>query len=304
MPPTPEWITWTTTSSCWILPSSSIAASTDPWTSALITRLSSLTAPSCTALKRSSRLTDFDRRASISCAAAGRAAAPSACNALVLDHVTELAGGRRAVETQNLDRRSRPGVANTLAAVVVERLDLAPGVTGDDRVSDAKRSARDEERRHRAASDVEPRFDDDTGRRSVGVRVEIEHVGLQQDRVEQLVEVRSGLCRDVLEDRLAAPLRRLKALLGQLLACAVGIGVRPVDLVDRHHDRHVGRAAWSIASTVCGMTPSSAATTSTATSVTFAPRARIAVNASWPGVSRNVTLRPSGRPPGRRRCAG
>ena len=38
--------------------------------------------------------------------------------------------------------------------------------------------------------------------------------------------------------------------------------------------------AWSMASFVCGMTPSSAATTSTATSVTCAPRARMAVNAS------------------------
>ena len=47
--------------------------------------------------------------------------------------------------------------------------------------------------------------------------------------------------------------------------------------------------AWSTASCVCGFTPSSAATTITAMSVTFAPRARIAVNASWPGVSRNVT---------------
>ena len=46
--------------------------------------------------------------------------------------------------------------------------------------------------------------------------------------------------------------------------------------------------AWLIASMVCGMTPSSAATTSTTMSVTFAPRARIAVNASWPGVSRKV----------------
>ena len=50
--------------------------------------------------------------------------------------------------------------------------------------------------------------------------------------------------------------------------------------------------AWLIDSTVCGMTPSSAATTSTAMSVTFAPRARSAVNASWPGVSRNVIRRP------------
>ena len=50
--------------------------------------------------------------------------------------------------------------------------------------------------------------------------------------------------------------------------------------------------ACEIDSRVCGITPSSAATTSTAMSVTFAPRARIAVNASWPGVSRNVILRP------------
>ena len=51
--------------------------------------------------------------------------------------------------------------------------------------------------------------------------------------------------------------------------------------------------AWSIASTVCGITPSSAATTTIATSVTFAPRARMAVNAWWPGVSRKVIVRPS-----------
>ncbi len=51
--------------------------------------------------------------------------------------------------------------------------------------------------------------------------------------------------------------------------------------------------AWSMASCVCGITPSSAATTNTTMSVTFAPRARMRVNASWPGVSMNTTLRPS-----------
>ena len=50
--------------------------------------------------------------------------------------------------------------------------------------------------------------------------------------------------------------------------------------------------AWSIASRVCGMTPSSAATTTTAMSVTWPPRARMAVNASWPGVSRKVIVLP------------
>ena len=50
--------------------------------------------------------------------------------------------------------------------------------------------------------------------------------------------------------------------------------------------------AWLIASTVCGITPSSAATTRIAISVDCAPRIRIAVNASCPGVSRKVICWP------------
>ena len=50
--------------------------------------------------------------------------------------------------------------------------------------------------------------------------------------------------------------------------------------------------AWSMASSVCGITPSSAATTSTTMSVTLAPRARMRVKASWPGVSMKTILRP------------
>ena len=46
-------------------------------------------------------------------------------------------------------------------------------------------------------------------------------------------------------------------------------------------------------SSVCGMTPSSAAMMRTAMSVICAPRARIALNAAWPGVSRNVIFRPA-----------
>ena len=51
--------------------------------------------------------------------------------------------------------------------------------------------------------------------------------------------------------------------------------------------------AWLIASRVCGMTPSSAATTSTTMSVTSAPRARISVKIAWPGVSMKVIGLPS-----------
>ena len=50
--------------------------------------------------------------------------------------------------------------------------------------------------------------------------------------------------------------------------------------------------AWLMDSMVWGMMPSSAATTSTAMSVILAPRARMAVNASCPGVSRKVITSP------------
>ena len=46
-------------------------------------------------------------------------------------------------------------------------------------------------------------------------------------------------------------------------------------------------------SSVCGMMPSSAAMMRTAISVSCAPRARIALNAAWPGVSRMVIFLPA-----------
>ena len=46
-------------------------------------------------------------------------------------------------------------------------------------------------------------------------------------------------------------------------------------------------------SSVWGMMPSSAAMMRTAMSVIWAPRARIALKAAWPGVSRKVILRPA-----------
>jgi hypothetical protein len=50
--------------------------------------------------------------------------------------------------------------------------------------------------------------------------------------------------------------------------------------------------AWLMASMVWGITPSSAATTSTTMSVMLAPRARMDEKAAWPGVSRKVTRWP------------
>ena len=71
----------------------------------------------------------------------------------------------------------------------------------------------------------------------------------------------------------AAPAPRIEALVRELAEHAVGIRVGQVDLV---HGDDVGTSAARICeidSRVCGITPSSAATTRTAMSVTFAPQA-------------------------------
>ena len=92
-------------------------------------------------------------------------------------------------------------------------------------------------------------------------------------------------------ERVAAERFDLDFVLQQFGAHALRLGVGLVDLVDRDDDRHLAPPwrGW-IASIVCGMTPSSAATTSTTMSVTLAPRARIAVKAAWPGVSMKVIV--------------
>src|SRR3954467_11287117 len=183
IPPTPVWITLTRTSECWILPSSPSRASTDPWTSALRTMLRSWTTPSCIWLKRLSSETPRLERCA-SCSRRSRSArffagsfplrpgstTPAGPPApllreilrltLVLDDPRELAGRRRAVEAENLDRLSRTSLLDLLTLVVVKRTHLAGRIARDDRVADAQGAAVDEHRRDRATADVEAGLDD------------------------------------------------------------------------------------------------------------------------------------------------
>ena len=110
-------------------------------------------------LERDARLGRAARAAR--CAGAGRAAARGAR----LRARSRRRGRARRRAADGRSRGSRPGrrgrrSLHLLAAVVVERAHLAPGVAGDDRVADVERAAVDEHRRDRAAADVEARLDD------------------------------------------------------------------------------------------------------------------------------------------------
>ena len=89
----------------------------------------------------------------------------SRARALVLHHAEAVAGFRRRLEAQHLDRRRGAGLAHLLAAIVDQRAHAAPFGAGDDDVADMQRAALDEHGRHRSAAAVELRFHHDAFRR-------------------------------------------------------------------------------------------------------------------------------------------
>ena len=85
------------------------------------------------------------------------------------------------------------------------------------------------------------RFEHDAFGRAVRVGLEIEELGLQQDRFLELVEIGLLQRRDFDVEHLAAELLDDDLVLQQFLAHPLGLGVGPVDLVDRDDDRHLRR---------------------------------------------------------------
>ena len=230
-------------------------------------------APSCTCAKRFS--SETPRRGTLrellAAQALGAQVGEMLGLALVLDDAAQLAGRGRPVEAEDLHRLAGPGLLDLVPAVVVERAHLAGGVAGDDRIADVQGPALDEHRRDGAAPDVEARLDDRAGSLRPRVRGQLElRVGDEQDLLEQVVEVLVLLGGHLGE--LRRPIPRAGDLGRELALDAIAVRVGKVDLVDGDDDRHLRRAGVrEIDSFVCGMTPSSAATTSTARSVTFAP---------------------------------
>ena len=296
IPPTPVWMTLTRTSECWILPSSpserldgALHVALEDDVEILDDTLLQLREQ---ALERDAALRAL--RQLLAAEPLGPLLREILGLPLVLDDARQLAGRRRPVEAEDLDGLAGARLLDLLALVVVERAHLARRVTRDDRVTDAQRAAVDEHRRDRAAADVEPRLDDRPGglgrsgsradrarrrRRAAASRAARRGPSfcLADTSANWVVPPHSSGCSP--SEASSERTRSRFAFGTSILLTATTIGTSAA-------------RACEIDSRVCGITPSSAATTRIAMSVTLAPRARMAVNASWPGVSRKVILRP------------
>ena len=185
-----------------------------------------------------------------------------------------------------------PASVTDLAAIREHRTNLARKLSDDKRIADSQRSLLNKCRRNRTAAFIEFGFEHNTGSTTRRARFQFENVGLKQNGFEQCVEIRLLFRRNREPFRSRRPNRPAAGQVrqGPVLPCPdshPGLSILLIATM-------IGTPAafeCSTASIVCGMTPSSAATTRITMSVAFAPRARIIVNASWPGVSRNTTRR-------------
>ncbi len=160
---------------------------------------------------------------------------------LALHHGDAVARLGRTAEAEHLDREGRAGRRDRIAGVVEQRAHPAPLGTGHNDVADLQRAALHQHGGDGAAAAVEPRFHDRALGDPVRVRLEVEHLALQFDRLEQLAQV--GLLQGghLHLERVAAHAFDLHVVVQQLGADALGLGARLIDLVDRHDDRHAGR---------------------------------------------------------------
>jgi len=94
--------------------------------------------------------------------------------------------------TQHHDRHGGRGFLHRLA-ILVEHGAHAPELgAGDDRITHMERSALHEHGRHCTASLLDGGFDDHSGGQAGTRRTQLQHLRLQQDRVQQLVDPLAG----------------------------------------------------------------------------------------------------------------
>ena len=211
--------------------------------------------------------------------------------ALVAEHHELVAGLRHFGQALDLDRNRRAGLGDRLAVLVEHGAHPAEARARQHDVAALQRAALHQHGRDRAAALVELRFDDQALGHACpsAPSAPAPRPAAAPARAGCRCPARSWPRRR----RTANRRRSLRARPARPPAPTSGARCWPRACRSCSSPRRSARLAafaWAIASLVCGITPSSAATTRMTMSVALAPRARIAVNAAWPGVSRKVIM--------------
>src|SRR5690606_10591367 len=207
--------------------------------------------------------------------------------ALVGDHDEVVAGIRHAGQAEQLDRDRRAGLLDLAAGLVEQRPHAAELHAADQEVALLQGALLDQHGRDRAAALVERGLDHHAGGAAIGDGGQFQHLGLQRDGVEQVGHVLADSSTIWMSPPNSSATTSWAS--SSFLTRDGSASDLSILLIATISGTSAAFACW-IASIVCGITPSSAATTSTTMSVIFAPRARMDENAACPGVSRKLMM--------------
>ena len=146
---------------------------------------------------------------------------------------------RHGGQTQHLHGAGGAGFLHGLAVLVEHCADAAVCHTGNNGVANAQGTGLNQDGGDRTAALVQVGLDGHAAGFLVRVSGQLEHVGGQGDRLQQLVDVGAVTCGDVHEHGVATVLFGDQAVLGELATDLVRGGAFLIDLVHGHHDRHV-----------------------------------------------------------------
>src|SRR5471032_3133853 len=172
-----------------------------------------------------------------------------------------IASVRGTVQAENLDRDGRTGFLDWLAVLVEHGTYTAIVRTDQDHVALAQGTVLNQNGCNRATTLVETRFNHNTTTRGRWSCFQFKNFGLQQDSFEQFVYTGTDFCRDRNERRITAPLFGRHTVNRQLATDAIEIGARLVDFVHSNNQWNTSGLGVLDSLMVCGITPSSAATT-------------------------------------------
>ena len=200
----------------------------------------------------------------------------------ILDDVELVAGVRKRVDAGHRHGRRRHRIGVAFAPIVHDVANPTEAAAHHDAVALGQSPLLHETRDDGTTAVLHPGFEHRAFGGSAEVGTEVQQLGLVVEHLEQIRDA-DVLDRAGADDfGVAAPFDRVEFVFRELTEDSLDVRVGGLALSTLFKAMTMGTPAalaWLIDSTVWGMTPSSAATTSTTMSVTWAPRARI-LNAS------------------------
>ena len=157
-------------------------------------------------------------------------------HALVSHGVEVIARAGHLTHANDLHRNGGAGGLHLLALGVGHGADTAHGGARDDDIALMQGAVLDQQGGHGAAALVQPGLDDGTVGGTVGVGLQLPHLGGKDHHVQQVVNAHARLGGDGADNGLAAPLLGHQLILGELLHDPVGIGGGLIHLVDGYDD--------------------------------------------------------------------